>query len=226
MAIKKTAPQINAELGANDPAHITSGQQGMANATTNEAIKEVLKHGVPDWFSHPEHYKAMAQEDYARTKENSDRQVAEYKMPNQRIFTDTDARMRNPMWVKDLLFKLRENGLRCCVQQNKNSVPGTAGLFCIQPGRERLGLQLVTSVQAPAMYEWSVLREDEHGLPVGEKFIGWRNVCAALIRLGIWSEEKVHKVFGKPPLLEFTSHYYQNLHIYRHQLNGLTMAVQ
>jgi|ERR1700723_673842 len=211
MATEKTADAINQALGADDPTHITSGKQGMDNAVTEEAVKEILKHGTPDWVTRPNDYKDLAREDYARTKENSDMQVREYRMPNQQIFTDAKARMRNPLSVKELLTRLRAHDLRCCVQQNKNSIAGTAGLYGIRPGYEKLGLQLITTVQVPAMWEWSVLREDAHGLPVGEKFIGWRNVCAALIVKGFWSEEQVHKVFGRPPQREFSSHYFRTL---------------
>lgn len=212
MAVKKTAAKINAALGADDPKHINTGKSGMATAVTEQTIKEVLKHGTPDWFTHPEDYKALAQEDYRQQKEISDSLVSDLKMPNQKIFTDEAARMRNPMSCKELLNRLRSNGLRCCIQQNPHSVQGTAGLYAVRPGYEQLGLQLVTSVQVPQMYEWSVIREDEHGLSLGEKYIGWRNTCAALVRKGIWSEEKVHKVFGKPPIRDFTSEYFKSLY--------------
>lgn len=208
MAVEKTADKINAALGSDNQKDVRSH---MANATTEATIKEILKHGTPDWFSHPEDYKDMAKEDYARSKEISDMQVAEYRLPNQHIFTDEKARMRNPLSCKELLHILRSHDLKCCIQQQPNSVPGTAGLYAIRPGYEKLGLQLVTTVQVPNMYEWSVIREDEHGLSMGEKYIGWRNTCAALITKGFWSEEKVNKVFGLPPHREFAMHYLQTL---------------
>jgi len=212
MAVKKTRDRINKALGADDPTHISTGRAGIATKTTEETIKETLKHGTPDWFTRPEDYKEMAKEDYAQQKEISDSLVSEYRLPNQKIFTDEAARMRNPMSCKELLIRLRSHGLKCCIQQNPHSVQGTAGLYAVRPGYEQLGLQLVTSVQVPQMYEWSVIREDEHGLSLGEKYIGWRNTCAALVRKGIWSEEKVHRVFGKPPIRDFSSEYFKSLY--------------
>lgn len=223
MAVEKSAARLNAELAADavnrdETGDITSsGMKGVGKAKTAATIKEVLKHGTPDWFSHPEDYKAMAQEDYARMKEISDGQVSEYKLPNQHIYMDEGARMRNPLHAKELLFKLRSNGLACCIQQNANSVAGTAGLFAIRPGYEQLGLQLVTTVQVPRMYEWSVLRVDAHGLPDGEKYVGWRNTCAALVRKGFWSEDKVHEVFGLPPNREFAMEYHKSMWLYRNR---------
>lgn len=212
MAVLNTRDKINEALGeGGKQAHISTGRRGMANATTEATVKEILKHGTPDWFRHPNDYKDLAKEDFLRSKQNSAAQVREFKLPNQKIFTDEAARMINPLGCKELLNKLRENGLRCCIQANPNSPKNTAGLHAIQPGRDQLGLQLVTTVQIPGMYEWSVLREDAHGLPAGEKYIGWRNVAAALVTKGFWSEEKVEKVFGRPPIKEHTGHYYKAL---------------
>jgi hypothetical protein len=210
MAIEKTRDKINEALG-DQLEDFSTGKQGMANATTEATIKEVLKHGTPDWFTHPEDYKDLAKESYQASKESSDSLASEYRLPNQKIFTDTDARMRNPLSAKELLIKLRSNGLQCCIQQNQYTATNTAGLYAVRPGYEQLGLQLVTTVQVPGMYEWSVIREDAHGLSLGEKYIGWRNVCAALVVKGFWSEEKVNKVFGLPPHREFAMQYHQTL---------------
>lgn len=224
MAVANTRDKINQTLGQDDPQkHVSTGKRGMKNKKTEKAVKELLKHGTPKWFSHPEDYKEMAKEDYARQKENSDRQVAEYKLENQDVFTDEEPRKVNEMSVMKFLQRLREHGLQCCVKQAPNSPRGTAGLWAIRPGYEKLGLQFVTSVQVPAMYEWSVLRVDEHGLAAGEKFIGWRNACVRLVELGIWSEEKVNLIFGRPPLRKHTSVYHQSMWNLR---NGRTVAGQ
>jgi hypothetical protein len=216
MAVLNTADTINEYIGSD--SYINTGKQGINTAKTEESVKELLKSGTPDWFSHPEHYKDLAKEAYVEQKEISDSLVSEYKLPNQERYTDAKARMRNELSTKQLLAKLRDNGLKCTVQQSANSLPGTAGLFAVRSGYDQLGLQLVTTVQVPGMYEWSVLRTDEHGLPNGEKYIGWRNVCAALVQKGFWPEEKVNKVFGKPPHREFAMSYHRNMWNVRNQI--------
>jgi hypothetical protein len=181
----------------------------MGNVQTEASVKEILKGGTPDWFTRPEDYKEMAKENYLQGKENSDNLVKEYKFPNQHRFTDP-ARMVNRLSLKDFQRKLRKNGLTCWSVESSR-LDSTGGLWVMAATTNGQQPTFVTTVQHPAMYEWSILREDEHGLPAGEKYIGWRNVCARLIELNIWSEEKVRQVFGEVPIAEHTIRYRQTL---------------
>lgn len=52
-------------------------------------------------------------------------------------------------------------------------------------------------VQIPAMYEYSVMRFDAHGLPTTEKFRGWRTVNLKLIQEGFLTERESNRVFGE-----------------------------
>src|SRR5579863_8452810 len=110
MAVKNTRDKINKEL-TNDTSHISTGKKGIANARTKATIKEILKHGTPDWFTHPEDYKGFAKEEYRRTKENSNKLVSSYKLPDQDILTDEKPRMTGLMSLDKFMDKLRENGL-------------------------------------------------------------------------------------------------------------------
>jgi hypothetical protein len=47
------------------------------------------------------------------------------------------------------------------------------------------------------MPEYSIVRFDSHGVPLNEKFRGWRTCLLQLILKGIVSEEKAHEVFNK-----------------------------
>jgi hypothetical protein len=55
----------------------------------------------------------------------------------------------------------------------------------------------VTWIQIPAMIEFSVMRFDAHGLPLAEKYRGWRTVLLELIRQGLLTERDVNRVFGE-----------------------------
>lgn len=216
--IVKTADALNAQLAKSSKADAFPDGPTHDIATTQATVKEILKHGTPDWVSHPEDYKDMAEDEFLRQKEKSDTQVRDLKMKDPEVFEDERARMRGVLSTKEFLNKLRANGFIGCVQQNKNSTPGTAGLFAVIPGQEQKGLVAVTSVQVPAMYEWSVPRYDAHGLQIGERFIGWRNSCVKLVEKGIWTEAKVHKVFGKPPNRVYTKRYFKSLWEIRNKL--------
>jgi hypothetical protein len=210
MAVKNTRDKINKEL-TDDTSHISTGKKGIANARTEAAIKEILKHGTPDWFIHPEDYKDFAKEEYRRTKENSNKLVSSYKLPDQDILTDEKPRMTGLMSLDKFMDKLRENGLpkSWCVDSPFHN--GTAGLWVMAPTTEGAKPKFITTVQYPAMYEWSVGREDEHELLNGEKYIGWRNAVAKLIEYDIWTEEKAHKIFGTPPIAPHTARYRRTL---------------
>lgn len=72
----------------------------------------------------------------------------------------------------------------------------------------------ITSLQEPYGPEWSVMRFNEYGIPVKEKFRGWRTAMLVLIAAEILTEEEVDRAFG-PPIGEPASWYRQTLQSYR-----------
>jgi len=58
--------------------------------------------------------------------------------------------------------------------------------------------QPVTWVQRSAMPEYTVMRFDDHGVPLDEKYRGWRTVLLQMIKSGIIPEERAHRAFGHP----------------------------
>ena len=162
--------------------------------TTRESIKSMLANGTPDWYRFPQDYKAFVKESFAAEKEASDSQVAQYKMDGQAELTNADARKVNPISTRDFIHKLRSNGVRCFTVDNGMS--GTVALWAANKLSDET--IYIAYLQIPAMYEWSVLRLDRHGLPAGEDFRGWRTVLAQLIVKDVLSEQKAHEIFGKP----------------------------
>ena len=184
-------------------------------STTNETIKTLLADGTPDWFSHPEDYKNMAKETILQEKEISNGMAAQYRMQNQDILSHEPSRKLNAMGTRDFVEKLRANGVKCFTIQNTPGLP-QVGLWAI---RKSDGKAIyVAYCQIPAMYEWSILRIDEHGLGAGEKFRGWRTVLCQLVIKGILDEQKAHKIFGEPSG-PASSVYRKTLYDFR---NGLT----
>ena len=183
--------------------------------TTTETIKALLKDGTPAWLSHPEDYKAFAQESYLADKELSNEMVEEYKMTDQEILTNFKARNVNIMGSKDFVLRLRENGVHCIAHYN--GMPGTAGLWAIVPTKHGSDVRFITSIQIPAMIEWSVLRLDAHGLPNGCDYIGWRTAVNMLIRKGVLTEERAHEIFGRPTDSIVSRRYRRTLYAHRHR---------
>jgi hypothetical protein len=98
------------------------------------------------------------------------------------------------MSTRDFILKLRKNGVRCFTIDN--GMKGTVGLWAMRPNANQP--TYVCFLQIPAMYEWSLLRLDGHGLPAGERFRGWRTVLSQLIVKKVLTEKRAHEIFGRP----------------------------
>lgn len=175
---------------------------------TGETVKQLLAGGTPNWVRWPEDYKAFAKEAFAAEKERSDLMASRYQMEDQESLTNEKARKVNPMRTIDFINKLRKAGIKCFVVDN--GMPKTVGLWCLPP-KEVKKARYVCFMQVPAMFEWSVLRVDRHGLPNGEAFRGWRTVVAQLIEKQILTEYQAHQIFGKPSHNQIFSRYHQTL---------------
>jgi len=161
--------------------------------TTRATIQEILAGGTPNWVKWPEDYKEYAREAFAAEKAISDEMAEQYQIEDQEHLTNEVARKINPMSTDQFLYKLRQAGIKCFTVYN--GLPQTLGLWCIPPKRTSVA-RYICYVQDPAMYEWSVLRVDRHGIPIGEKFRGWRTVITELIKKDILTEYQAHQVFG------------------------------
>jgi hypothetical protein len=69
----------------------------------------------------------------------------------------------------------------------------------------------VDKLQVPLGPEWSLIRFDDYGVPIGEKFHGWRTAVLALIKARVITEEQAHKAFGKPVENAASSFYREQL---------------
>lgn len=187
--------------------------------TTTETIKELLKDGTPDWFSHPKDYKNFAQESYQYDLETSREMVMGYRMEDQEQLIDLKARYVNIISSKDFVLKLRAHGVPCIAHYNGR--PQTAGLWALVPTRCGTNVRYITEIQIPAQIEWSVLRLDEHGLPNGYDYIGWRNAVSMLIRKGVLTEERAHEIFGRPTDGIVSRRYRRTLWAHRHRKNNV-----
>ncbi len=180
-------------------------------AATENAIKVLLSNGTPNWVKWPEDYKNFVKESFQEDKEQSDAQVASYKMEDQLVLTNAVARKVNPMGTRDFILKLRKYGVRCFTIDN--GLAQTVGLWAFRPSS--IKPIYIAYCQIPAMYEWSLLRLDHHGLPAGERFRGWRTVLAQLIVKNVLSEKRAHEIFGKPTESINGRRYRQTLYNFR-----------
>lgn len=186
--------------------------------TTQETIKKLLAGGTPDWVSHPEDYRAYAQEAQLAEKEISDNLVSQYRMEDQDLLIDAKARFVNIMPTHIFAQKLTNAGIKNFAMDS--GMAGTVGLWVVRSGMSGFEAKYICYIQVPAMIEWSILRLDDHGLPNGEHYRGWRTVVSQLILKGILTEKRAHEIFGRPTDSIVSRKYRQRLYEYRHRFGS------
>jgi hypothetical protein len=137
-----------------------------------------------------------SQEQIAEAREINTDSVKDYKLPDQKILEDEAPRRGQRMNHLQFIEKLRAAGVRCWY--NTEPFRGLIGLRAIAPGYEQLGLRFICGVKLGWTTEYDTFHFDERGLPLNKKTVGWRSVILQLIAKKILTEEKAHRIFGKP----------------------------
>jgi len=177
-------------------------------AATSEAIQTMLAGGTPNWVKWPHEYKSYVKESFAAEKEISNKMASAYKWDDQEQLTNEVARKVNKITTREFIDKLKKGGIKPIVMDG--GLPGTVALWAMPPNRNNK-LRYVCFLQVPAMYEWSVLRLDAHGIPNGESFRGWRTVAIQLVEKEIITEAQCHKIFGVPSPNAISARYFRSL---------------
>lgn len=181
---------------------------------THESIERMLAGGTPNWVKWPHEYKQYAKESFAAEKERSDKMGTEYRWHDQEALTDKAARQVNGIVTRDFIErKLRANGIKCAVFDSGWVGPGgrpTVGLWCVPPNKTNK-LRFICFMDVPMMWEWSVLKLDQHNIPSGEESRGWRTVAVQLVEKEIITEAQCHRIFGAPSSNQISARYYRSL---------------
>jgi len=178
-------------------------------STTEESVAKMLADGTPNWVKWPADYKEYAREEFQKHREDSEFGAQDYKIEDQAELTNKVARMVNPMSTRDFIAKLRRNGVKCFTVDN-GFPPNTVALWCLPPNLMSRA-RYICYAQVPAMYEWSVLKTDRYGKPMGEDFRGWRTVAVQLIEKEILTEAQVNKIFGNASHNKMFRRYHRSL---------------
>lgn len=146
-------------------------------------------------YSQRRHAKTSNQnlEELCRQQEMSREAVKDYKFDNQdEIIALVKERVGRIINVLDFWKKL-ETLVPCYISAHINR--GLAGLAVLKNGEWKY----VCGIQVGYMHEYSEFWIDSHGLPLNEKWRGWRGtVLFRLITGGFISEQDAHRVFGEP----------------------------
>lgn len=136
-------------------------------------------------------------EELMRQKEMSKEMVKEYQFYKQDELVD-DASSRGRVLHCLEFLRMLETIIPAYLSANIRK--GLSGLAVYKPKEVdgvRTDWQYVCGVQVGFCYEYSVLHLDSRGLPLNEKWRGWRTVLLRLIQLGFVTEEQARNVFGE-----------------------------
>jgi len=133
----------------------------------------------------------QAKEVLAEKKELSDLAAREYQWVHPSEYADHGPRMGRIMHSSKLISILRAMGLKCWYRQHPQAQKLT--LLVLERGHRNAGCW----VQGGYMPEYSIMRFDDHGVPLDEAFRGWRTVLMQLALKQLISERQINEVFGQ-----------------------------
>jgi len=136
--------------------------------------------------------------------------VRQFRWALQEELLESPERIGHILSERELFQKLSE---LVPIKPNDWSARGLRGVSALKNGQ----WQYVCAVQCGYMPEFSVMRFDDHGLPVNEKYRGWRTVLLRFVMQGFCTEQEAHRVFGAPADTPASRRYRHQLYLYRNR---------
>lgn len=133
----------------------------------------------------------QTREALAEMKEKSDNAAREYQWLHPSEYEDRGPRIGTILHSSKLISILRkEFGLKCWYRLHPQ--PQKLTLLVVDRGTRQVGCWAMYGYQP----EFSIMRFDDHGVPLDEAYRGWRTVLMQLALKGLISERKINEVFG------------------------------
>jgi hypothetical protein len=145
-------------------------------------------------------------EELFRQKEMSTEMVKQYKFYRQDADELGNDKLRRGRVMHCLEFLKRLQTIKPAYLSNTVR-KGLIGLAVWMPGEFGGEWKYACGVQFGYCHEYSSLHFDQHGLPLNEKWRGWRTVLLRLIHGGFITEQQADEAFG--PALGFASRRYR-----------------
>lgn len=130
----------------------------------------------------------------AKYKAEKDKQLDQYRLPDQQLLTDLVARMGKPMTHTDMVERIRKiTGYKLWAEESI-TMPGNMNLY-------RMVKDVKTCCNTPFRMgyvpEYTVIHETDRRMP-GERTPGWREVLLRLIKQRIITRPQADGMFGPP----------------------------
>jgi hypothetical protein len=136
---------------------------------------------------------SQTKEELARLKEAAAESAKEYQWLSPDEYKNEGERIGHILHSVVFLNKLQKAGVNCWYRNHPQ-----AGKITLVVQRGALPPEVGCWCQDGFAPELSIMRFDDHGIPLAEKYRGWRTPLLQLILKGIISEKKADEIFGKP----------------------------
>ena len=164
------------------------------NESLSDNLSPALQAEIDEYAKHTHDSTSnQNKEELARWQEQNAGLAKEYQWVEPSEYADAGARVGTPMHSSDFLNRLRRAGVRCWYRTHPHKDKVT---LVVQ--RNSLPPEVVCFVQLGFAPELSILNFDDHGVPLAEKYRGWRTVLLRLILMGLMTEELANTTFGNP----------------------------
>jgi hypothetical protein len=149
-------------------------------------------------------------EELARWQEQNAGLAKEYQWVEPSEYADEGARVGTPMHSSEFITRLQRAGVKCWYRFHGQ--PRKVTLVVQRDGKEP---EVGCWAQLGFAPELSIMNFDEHGVPLAEKYRGWRTCLLQLILKSVITEVKADEVFGKPKTTEAFHRYNSTLQSFR-----------
>jgi hypothetical protein len=156
---------------------------GQDDAQMEEAVRQYAQ-------NRHESTSEETKEELARRQEENSEIAREYQWVHPSEYADRGPRIGKILHSSKLISILRAMGLKCWYRAHPQAQKLT--LLVMDRGTRQVGCW----VQGGYMPEFSIMRFDDHGVPLDEAFRGWRTVLMQLSLKKLISERKINEVFG------------------------------
>jgi hypothetical protein len=180
-------------------------------ASFEEKLDPKLEDEIKRYSEHV-HEKSSQQneEELCRQKELTAEVVKDYRWLDPADYADEEARKGKVMHSSEFIKKLREEcDLNCWYRDHPHQDKLT---LLVQRKDKNAYPEVACWVQSGFTTEFTIMRFDERGVPLNEKYRGWRTCLMQILLKGFLSEAVIEKVFGKaigPAAFKYNSLFYE-----------------
>ena len=181
-----------------------------------EELSPELEAAVAEYSTHRHDDSSnQTKECLAEQKELSSEVAKEYQFVAPDEYNNVEERMDRILHSSEFINLLREKArLKCWYRDHPHADKLT---LLVQRGFGTQEPEIACWVQRGWMPALSVMRFDDHGVPLNEQFRGYRTCLLQMVLKGLVTEEKVNEVFGKPKQTAAWERYNQTLHSWRNR---------